>query len=667
MSKSSAFPDHRGEMFGRERDIDYLLERVKKPGFTVIHSRPRMGKTWLLEEVARRLTTEQKAKVGYHESTGEPDLLLRSVVDLYSRWLADAGMLTQAKTFLKKNKGKFSTKIGKAVAGILKGIKGPIPGIGAIVGIVEKSLMGLVKAQHELLAGEYGLKPLSYDQAKELVALIHEIDGAEQPVVLIMDAWEKSRSFSSERDTLSTFLSHLEEWRLCHILAAIRHPDFDYSGEERRAYEAANDLTKERVAAETFHLKEIDVEGDRAKLLAFIRENVAFADQISDEVLLKKIGYPGVTEHWKDATRAGDVKDENDLKSLAEDAQQLRYSELSYRFEGLDDEELAVAIRLVICPRINEKGWMALKPALLGDTPESIIHCLNKKFVIKDVGFPSYGHDTRHSAALKCLLSKKQFHSTIRHETEELMFRLAREVKETSEENLVFVFSIWGIGSSLPNNMLSEESNTLMLASATFFPSFIKIEIDPEQLKQAFLRAIKNDRSLHYIMEMALHNLASSHYKSGDWERANEYFSAILAQPNTSTGQKAMALFNRGVVKDLMGDAEGSLKDYSTLRTLQDAPNSLISQSLVYSAAAIFRKKDFEGALKDYSTVLDSAIATPKSLINAIIGRGHVLIEQSSTKDGFKDLRKAQQLCEEFGFEDLGIQIQKDIENLFKD
>ena len=83
MATRQDFPDRRAYMFGRGPDVDYILSRVKSKGLSAIVARPKMGKTWLLEEVGRRLT-EIEYLVGYHECLGEPDQMLRVVSDLFS-------------------------------------------------------------------------------------------------------------------------------------------------------------------------------------------------------------------------------------------------------------------------------------------------------------------------------------------------------------------------------------------------------------------------------------------------------------------------------------------------------------------------------------------------------------------------------------------------------
>jgi hypothetical protein len=87
-------PDRRDRLFGREQDLARLIDRVRFKGLTAVVARPAMGKSWLLTELARRLAAEHEPRhlVGFARSSGQtPDLLLRAVVDLYGRWLSDAG------------------------------------------------------------------------------------------------------------------------------------------------------------------------------------------------------------------------------------------------------------------------------------------------------------------------------------------------------------------------------------------------------------------------------------------------------------------------------------------------------------------------------------------------------------------------------------------------
>jgi hypothetical protein len=119
------------QLFGREQDIAYLMERCGRRGLTAVVGKPQMGKSWLLTEVARRLE-EQRSKdgrlsltgngalVGYFESQGEfADMFPRAVQDLYVRWLEDAGYREQAQVAFEEQREGLIGKMGKLVGGLV--------------------------------------------------------------------------------------------------------------------------------------------------------------------------------------------------------------------------------------------------------------------------------------------------------------------------------------------------------------------------------------------------------------------------------------------------------------------------------------------------------------------------------------------------------------------
>src|SRR5271154_3520662 len=101
------FRDRRAELFGRTKDLQALVSRAGHQGITAVVGRPQMGKSWLLTELARLLSTDFNRPycVGFTSSSGQtPDLLLRAVVDLYTRWLSDSTYVEQAKIVWEQQK-----------------------------------------------------------------------------------------------------------------------------------------------------------------------------------------------------------------------------------------------------------------------------------------------------------------------------------------------------------------------------------------------------------------------------------------------------------------------------------------------------------------------------------------------------------------------------------
>ena len=155
MSQAGAFPDRRDLLFGREPDIAYLMGRAKAKGLTAVVGRPKMGKTWLLEEVARRLASDEGYLVGYHECRGQTsDLFLRAISDLYTRWLSDASYLAQARSLWKRHKDHVITGVGKAVGKVFKAVAGmagsPLEKLGDLV---QEAFGGLAIADRDRETG----------------------------------------------------------------------------------------------------------------------------------------------------------------------------------------------------------------------------------------------------------------------------------------------------------------------------------------------------------------------------------------------------------------------------------------------------------------------------------------------------------------------------------
>jgi hypothetical protein len=177
------FVDNSERLFGREPDLAYLLERAGHSGMTAVVGRAQMGKSWLLTEFARQLsrnsahsqsTTVLKLLgqpsylVGFAESLGETaDLLLRAVVDLYSRWLSTSTYLEQAQVVVEQQKKDFISRTGEA-AGVLFEKLSKLGGkpIEAVGGLVKETFEALANANRDLLSGGLQLPRLQIEQGR---------------------------------------------------------------------------------------------------------------------------------------------------------------------------------------------------------------------------------------------------------------------------------------------------------------------------------------------------------------------------------------------------------------------------------------------------------------------------------------------------------------------
>jgi hypothetical protein len=155
--------DRSDSLFGREPDLAHLLQRSEHRGLTAIEGRAQMGKSSLLMELARRLSADsapsllapQPRLIGFVESQGETsDLMLRAVVDLYSRWLSNSNYREQAKVVFAQQRHDFVGRAGEAAGTLFEKLfklaGGPLEVVG---GLVKETFEGLAVANRELQSG----------------------------------------------------------------------------------------------------------------------------------------------------------------------------------------------------------------------------------------------------------------------------------------------------------------------------------------------------------------------------------------------------------------------------------------------------------------------------------------------------------------------------------
>ena len=236
---SKDFPDNSPFLFGREADLAHLAERISQRGITAVVGRPQMGKSWVLLELARRLSGKNCGRekeavarvsswkrlgellglspppqadatradvaegprylVGYYESMGEtPDLILRAVSDLYTRWLTTSSYMDQARIVYHQQKHDTVGRTGEAVGLLLeKFSKLGGKATEAVGAIVKSTFEGLALANRDLVSGGIQVSRLQIDQVKELIQLLHDITQA--TTILIFDQWEKSPNLMLKR------------------------------------------------------------------------------------------------------------------------------------------------------------------------------------------------------------------------------------------------------------------------------------------------------------------------------------------------------------------------------------------------------------------------------------------------------------------------------------
>ena len=379
-------------MFGREPDILHLLDRVKQKGLTAVVGRPKMGKTWLLEETGRRL--EQTGfLVGYHECKSEPNHILLTVRDLYSRWLNLAGNVEQAQSLWERHKGDFVTRAGQLVGKMFSGFAAAHGVPDAIGKLVDDTFNSLHEANKDLQTGGLTIQALPYDQAFELISILGKI--AEKPVALIPDAWEQSVTMEAEYAVLKAFLSHLDEWPHCHVLLGVRHPEIKVPDASDRGFQMAQDLEQSLPGtALLYPLPEMHLTDAKVKhnLAAYLRTNIKAAIGLKDEDLFRMVqGFPGVLNYWLSEIQRGQMRDKNDMARVAADAHAYRYREFDALLPALTKDERIIAIRLALMPRLNQELWRSLKDIILHGfyDGDGLVDELNFKRVLEGGTYPN--------------------------------------------------------------------------------------------------------------------------------------------------------------------------------------------------------------------------------------------------------------------------------------
>src|SRR5664279_1481503 len=304
------FPNRSSNLFGRNSDLSYLLGRAKNKGITVVAGRSQMGKSWLLTELSRRLSaSSSQYLVGFTESLGETsDLLLRAVVDLYTRWLSDSTYWEQAQVSWQQQKKDLVSNVGKAFGTIVEKISklGSKP-VEAVAGLVKETFEGLASANRDLLTGGIQLPRLQIEQARDLLALVFQITG--RPLVLVLDQWEKSPAIELETNILDAFVRHLDEWPPCHIVLGLR-PDEKPSGAVKRLRDGFPG------AVEIYDLPPMHLDASASRdLIQHIQERVPAAVNVADQELLEMIaGYPGTVARWTSSYDAQRIDSSEELK-----------------------------------------------------------------------------------------------------------------------------------------------------------------------------------------------------------------------------------------------------------------------------------------------------------------------------------------------------------------
>ncbi|HEY4989355.1 MAG TPA: hypothetical protein VII09_06075, partial [Opitutaceae bacterium] len=431
MAPRTDFFRHTDALFGRKDDIDYLLGRVGTPGVTFVVAGAKMGKSWLLLDVAQRLTERPKDSdplflVGYHECKQGEDQFQYTLQDLYARWLENASYLEEAKMAWNEHKDDWVSLAAGAVSSIFGGVCKLTGGVAdAVGGVVQDALDKLVSENAKLKSDGQNLPVLGFEQGHDLLKVVADV--SKRRVVLIFDAWEKASSIVVERDFLELYLKHREDWPTVHFIVAVREPDAAKAADDA-ALEAARHVKASNGTVGRLDLKPMDLasQDEKARLLAYVRICLPKASEVTDEQILGILeAYPATLERWAENP---ELSTPAELKAAADDARYFLYDELHQSLPALTKGQRTLAMRLCLLPRMAPAPWELLRGLVEeGLEKDGWLDCCESGLFMNEP-YPTFGHDTRHQAVAVWFKTAKNgaYFQSLRAEANRLVFRMSQ-------------------------------------------------------------------------------------------------------------------------------------------------------------------------------------------------------------------------------------------------
>ena len=583
-------------MFGRKADIGRLIKRSRSKGLTAVVGRPQMGKTWLLEQVGGLLGKEHKCIVGYHESKGESDdHLLRTVLDLYKRWLSSASMKRQLKSIFTRHKDELISGVGRIFGTLFKEL---LPAGG---GIIDETFKGLAAVDKDLKTGGIELPTLDYDKCLSLLQIVSQ-ETKEKPIVLILDAWEKSPTIEKVYNTLSAFLKRLNDWPNCHIVLGIRDPELHAGKQSQQSFKLAQDIVGASAKAKLIRLASMNltVTAEKQRMLKHVREIAQGTQKLDDDKLIRLIdGFPGVIDRFRDPEEPGQTKDVKGIYKLVKDAQKYRYRELEILLPSLEGESLTMAIRLALFQRLDESSWVQFREVLCDGLKPTAWESLRQKRIFETKPFPTYGHDTRYNDAFRRL--KEYYPESIKGELENLIFSLVKRIKSIDDKDWYFVDALSELKDKAQVLELSEFHKTLCEVAEMFFLP----EAQPyPDLDKALAMIPETCPEAAYMVCATLLDRGVTKGQLGDSKGEIADYTVVIEMEDAPVEQVAQALNNRGVTKGQLGDIKGAIADYTAVIEMEDAPVEQIAKVLYNRGVAKGELGDSKGEIADYTAVI---------------------------------------------------------------
>ena len=593
------FPDRHDILFGRAADLDHLLARAQSKGLTGVAGRAQRGKTWLLQQLARGLNAPpRKFLIGYFETHGEgSDVLLRAVSDLYTQWLSDAGYLQQAKLVWGQQQGDLLGRFAASLGGMLDKI-----GLGnPVAKAVDESLQALVTANQSLRSGGLELKPLQYEQARDLVNLVARVSG--RPLALILDGWEKSPALAQQAALLDAILRHSEDWPQLHVFLGLR-PE---AGAERHVADLQGAYPGR---AALYHLLPLvlDEQAERQRLIRYLHQYVPATQSAGDDALIAMIaGHAGVIDRW--IKNAAGLRTAEDLRQFAGQAHHYLYREFKQLLPALPDGSAArrLAMRLAVLPTADAAFWNAVKPGLLDELDETLLDTLYQHRLLESVDPPSYGHDKRWEAARRWF--HKNWQIGFKREAEQVILAMAAAVREVDEDtrfyatglaNLIIDARAWGL-SPLPQ--------ILCQCAASLFGQ--RAAVDADSLLGV---AGDADKDIGPLLALGLFNTLNGAKAENDLSRRDALLDALRAlaerYPDEAAVRKSLAkglfnTFNHAKAEDDLARRDALLAELGALAE-RYADDAAVREKLVGGLVNALNHAKAEGDLSRRDALLNA-------------------------------------------------------------
>jgi tetratricopeptide (TPR) repeat protein len=636
-----AFPDRQKRLFGRAKDIRQLTDRARKTGLTALTARPLMGKSWVMTEVARILSEEGRAIVGYHESKGaESSHLLYAVSNLYCRWLEESSMREQAMSLWERHKDDLVPQVGKMVGLLFEKLAGKQlhDGVGAVV---RAAFDGLAEAQKDLLSGGLQLTPIPYDQALSLMQLVAKI--TQRRIVLVLDAWEKSPSLNSDFATLESFLKHLDGWPETHIFLVVKNLEIDSRKLNDEGYQRARDLCRGSAAA---HLYELSVmnqadEAERKRIVAYVKSKIAVTEAATDDFILNLVdGYPGVIDFWTNDNGSRSVTTLEDLKRLAFDAQALRYIDLEHVLGELSDELKTIAVHFAFLPRLDQSRWMLLSKSVLGHCTQTALDTLVDGKLFVDEPYPTFGHDTRHVAAQRWFVEKNR--RLLCRVAEALVRNLAGRISGAEDLHRPFAETLAGCEEISTQLQLSPISRCLISAARAALGD--PEDVSGDAFDESYRDAVIENPGVVVLVAMALMNRGCLQYLRRYEEKASEYFSAILSFDTLSDTLKATAYSNLAFLESERQNQDLAASYLGMAINLVGAAAETRARAYVTRGAIAAGSGSNQEAISDFNTALQIADCPDVVREIALINRGICYVNLRRPLQAIADFTAASEL-----------------------